>query len=59
MLFAARVAETLRQIAAITGEDLPSKALDRQAWQELEPAFIEKYDLPWASGKQPQIANLA
>ena len=51
--------DTERQIAAITGEDLPSKALDRQAWQELEPAFIEKYDLPWASGKQPQIANLA
>ncbi|CAE7528629.1 unnamed protein product [Symbiodinium sp. CCMP2592] len=51
--------DTERQIAAIAGEQWPQVALDRQRWHQLEQAFVERYDPPWASGKQPQLTNLA
>ncbi|CAE7893203.1 unnamed protein product [Symbiodinium sp. KB8] len=48
-----------RQIAAVAGEDWQTTAEDRLRWCALEDTFISKFDVPWASGDQAQLDNLA
>ena len=48
-----------RQIAAAAGEQWQSITADRIAWAALETKFVEMHDVPWASGGQEAIANLA
>ena len=36
-----------------------SAAQDRETWRNAEVQFIQAHDPPWASGKQPSLANLA
>ena len=51
--------DTERQIAAVAGKQWATVAGDRRAWTALEQAFVDRYDPPWATGKQPQLTNLA
>ncbi|CAE7191823.1 unnamed protein product, partial [Symbiodinium necroappetens] len=48
-----------RQIVEVAGEDWQSKAGDRIWWANMEDRFVEKNDVPWASGEQNQLENLA
>ncbi|CAE6934778.1 unnamed protein product [Symbiodinium sp. CCMP2592] len=48
-----------QQIVAVGGLDWMSIAHDRQAWQELTHTFIHQFDVPWATGKQGSIGNIA
>ncbi|CAE7684121.1 pol [Symbiodinium sp. CCMP2592] len=47
-----------RSISRIGGYDWVDLAQDRDQWQALQESFVEEFDLPWASGRQPAIANL-
>ncbi|CAE7807571.1 unnamed protein product [Symbiodinium sp. CCMP2592] len=47
-----------RQLSETAGPEWFAIAQDRDAWGELEAVFIERYDVPWSSGKQGSIANL-
>ncbi|CAE7238934.1 unnamed protein product [Symbiodinium sp. CCMP2592] len=47
-----------RSISRIGGYDWVDLAQDRDQWQALQDSFVEEFDLPWASGRQPAIANL-
>ncbi|CAE6934771.1 unnamed protein product [Symbiodinium sp. CCMP2592] len=48
-----------RQLSDTIGKNWFAIAQDRETWGEWEAAFIAKYDVPWSSGKQNSIANLA
>ena len=41
-----------RAIEAVAGTHCGAFAQDRQKWQELSLVFLEKFDVPWATGKQ-------
>ncbi|CAE7709541.1 unnamed protein product, partial [Symbiodinium necroappetens] len=47
-----------RQIVAVAGDRWHEKALDRIEWSNLEELFVEKFDIPWASGDQAQLQDL-
>ena len=47
-----------RQISAVAGNNWQLLAQDRQAWGNLEDVFIDRHDVPWASGGQGQLENL-
>ncbi|CAE7450816.1 pol [Symbiodinium microadriaticum] len=40
-------------------DDWVAAAQDRSHWKSLEFLFVQAHDPPWASGKQPSLANLA
>ena len=48
-----------RQIAEIAGEAWQTKAGDRMWWSNIKDRFVEKNDVPWASGEQERLENLA
>ncbi|CAE7244978.1 unnamed protein product [Symbiodinium sp. CCMP2592] len=48
-----------RQLSDTIGKNWFAIAQDRDTWGEWESVFIAKYDVPWSSGKQSSIANLA
>ncbi|CAE6973291.1 unnamed protein product [Symbiodinium sp. CCMP2592] len=52
-------ADPERQIVAIGGLDWMQVAQNRQAWQDLTQTFVERFDVPWATGKQGSIGNIA
>ena len=48
-----------RHITNLAGDDWVTAAQDRSHWKNLEFLFVQAHDPPWASGKQPSLANLA
>ncbi|CAE7557635.1 unnamed protein product [Symbiodinium sp. CCMP2592] len=48
-----------RQLSETVGKGWFSLAQDREAWAAHEAIFIARYDVPWSSGKQGSLANLA
>ncbi|CAE7383396.1 unnamed protein product [Symbiodinium sp. CCMP2456] len=44
-----------RQLSDTAGRDWGMKALNRETWSSLEATFIDRYDVPWSSGKQPSL----
>ena len=48
-----------RQVCQIAGEQWQLVAQNRQRWTLLEDNFVEKFDVPWASGNHVQLDNLA
>ena len=48
-----------RQLSHTAGKAWAELAHDRSAWANLEDTFISKYDVPWSSGKQSSLTNLA
>ena len=36
-----------------------TQALQRDHWRKLAPIFVEQHDVPWATGQQPALTNLA
>ena len=34
-------------------------ARNREAWKQMEQSFVQRFDPPWSSGKQPSLENLA
>ncbi|OLP85852.1 hypothetical protein AK812_SmicGene33107 [Symbiodinium microadriaticum] len=48
-----------RQLSDTAGKAWADLARDRIAWASLESSFIAKYDVPWSSGKQDSLTNLA
>ena len=48
-----------RHITNLAGDDWVTAAQDRSHWKSLEFLFVQSHDPPWASGKQPSLANLA
>ena len=48
-----------RHITNVAGDDWVTAAQDRSHWKSLEFLFVQSHDPPWASGKQPSLANLA
>ncbi|CAE7235511.1 unnamed protein product [Symbiodinium sp. CCMP2592] len=48
-----------RQLSDTIGKNWFAIAQDRDTWGEWEATFIAKYDVPWSSGKQSSISNLA
>ncbi|CAE7250880.1 unnamed protein product [Symbiodinium sp. KB8] len=52
--------DTERHITATAGNTRWWEvARDREHWQKLGMAFVEKHDVPWSSGRQPALNNLA
>ena len=51
--------DTQRQIAGVAGDQWMLLAQDRTAWQNLQGAFVQKFDPKWATGRQPSLQNLA
>ena len=47
-----------RQISAVAGNAWQSAAQDRIAWDNICETFIDRFDVPWASGGQGQLENL-
>ena len=45
-------ADVERAIEAVAGTHWGDVAQDRQKWQELSLVFLEKFDVPWPTGKQ-------
>ena len=50
---------TQRQIASVAGDQWLTVAQDRTAWQNLQGAFLNKFDPQWSTGRQPSLQNLA
>ena len=48
-----------RQVCQIAGEQWQLMAQNRTRWALLEDNFVEKFDVPWSSGNQIQLDNLA
>ncbi|CAE7778272.1 unnamed protein product [Symbiodinium sp. CCMP2456] len=48
-----------RQITSVAGENWHEIAMDRGQWSGLLQTWLDKYDVPWASGRQTSIMNLA
>ena len=48
-----------RQLSDTAGKQWADTARDRIAWANLESKFVAMYDVPWSSGKQDSLANLA
>ena len=48
-----------RHITNLVGDQWMKAAQDRETWRTAEVHFIQAHDPPWASGKQPSLANLA
>ena len=53
--------DTERHIAAAAAGNNKwwESTLHREAWQHMAQAFIDKHDVPWSSGRQPALNNLA
>ena len=52
--------DTERHITATAGNTRWWEvAQDREHWQKLGTQFVEKHDVPWSSGRQPALDNLA
>ena len=52
--------DTERHITATAGNTRWWEvARDRELWQRLGTQFVEKHDVPWSSGRQPALENLA
>ncbi|CAE7414124.1 unnamed protein product [Symbiodinium sp. CCMP2456] len=47
-----------RQVTSIAGENWHLVAMNREQWAYLSKRWVEKYDVPWATGKQTSIENL-
>ena len=50
-------ADVERAIEAVAGTHWGEVAQDRPRWQQLAAAFVDKYDVNWATGKQPSLQN--
>ncbi|CAE7328182.1 pol [Symbiodinium sp. CCMP2456] len=50
--------DTDRQVTSVAGENWHQVAMDRNQWSSLLQTWIDKYDVPWASGRQTSITNL-
>ena len=48
-----------RQLSDTAGKAWAELAHDRSAWANLEGTCVSKYDVPWSSGKQSSLTNLA
>eukprot|EP00439_Symbiodinium_sp_Y106_P068616 s3102_g11.t1 len=48
-----------RQISAVGGLRWIERAQDRAHWQQLATTFVEQFDVPWATGKQTSLDNIA
>ncbi|CAE7712228.1 pol [Symbiodinium sp. CCMP2592] len=48
-----------RQISDIAGEAWQETAQNRLVWETLGEQFVERFDVPWTSGNQAQLENLA
>ena len=46
-----------RALESIAGTNWGEVAQDRQAWQALQQHFIDRFDVPWASGRQPSLRD--
>ena len=44
-----------RALESIAGTEWATVAQDRQAWQQLQQTFVDRFDVPWASGRQPSL----
>ncbi|CAE7458351.1 unnamed protein product [Symbiodinium natans] len=47
-----------RHLATIGGDNWVEVAQDRGEWRRLSTKFVERFDTPWASGRQKAIGNL-
>ncbi|CAE7875610.1 unnamed protein product [Symbiodinium necroappetens] len=47
-----------RQVTSVAGENWHLVAMNREQWAYLSKQWVEKYDVPWATGKQTSIENL-
>ena len=45
-------------LVEIAGLQWQTRAQDRTTWTLLEDAFVEKFDVPWASGEQIGLESL-
>ena len=50
-------ADVERAIEAVAGTNWGAVAQDRPRWQQLAAAFVEKFDVPWATGKQLSLQD--
>ena len=48
-----------RQLVHVAALEWMQVAQDRQRWASLAAAFVQQYDVPWATGKQGSIQNLS
>ena len=48
-----------RALERTAGENWMAQALQRDHWRELALIFVEQHDVPWATGQQPALTNLA
>ena len=48
-----------RALEGTAGENWMAQALQRDHWRKLAPIFVEQHDVPWATGQQPALTNLA
>ena len=52
------LADPERQVVAVAGLGWKERAGDFQSWGALGGQFVERFDVPWATGKQGSLANL-
>ena len=52
-------ADPERQLVAVAGLDWMQAAQDRAAWGAMTETFVATFDVPWASGKQSSLNNIA
>ena len=50
-------ADVERAIESIAGTQWGEVVQDHRKWQELAGAFLAKFDIPWATGKQQSIQD--
>ena len=44
-----------RALESIAGTEWAAVAQDRQKWQQLQQTFVDRFDVPWASGRQQSL----